>query len=287
MSQFKTPDQLIDSFENDDIYGEWENSVLNESRKNSQPFKMASKMLDAPLNRITDEYKTKFYSLGHDRDLSDKVLNHIQKYEGLADQYGSDIEQISNLRGGQMAGLEYRLKRPESLLRKIKAEVDEKRNAGNPNYGIDDAFKDMKDTARYTIVFDQDNFEKSVYDAVTDMKNKGYNLVKFKNYFQDNSPYKGLNTVFSDKDGNMFELQFHIPSSLKTKEGIDTDIKNKTLMLNKRNLNSHDFYETTRVLENKILNGTATPREKRLYDILNQKAIDRWQEIPSFDLRYN
>ena len=286
MAQFKTPDQLADNFEDDDIYNEWENSILTESRRNSQPFKMATRMSDAPLKKIDDDFKNRFYGLGHDRELSDRVLNHIQKYENLADRFGGDIESISDARGGQMAGLEYRLKRPESLLRKIKAEIDEKRNAGNANYGVDDAFNDMRDTARYTIVFDENNFEKNIYDAINDMKGKGYNLVKFKNYFQDNSPYKGLNTVFSDKDGNMFELQFHLPRSLKTKEGIDADVINKTLMLDKRNLNSHDYYETTRVLENKIMNGVATPREKRLYDILMKKSVDRWRDIPSYDLRY-
>ena len=282
---YKNPVQLVDSFNDDDIYNEWESNILTEERKNGKPYPMATKLADTPYEPMdVDEFRKS----GFDKDLIEKVINHRQKYEGLVDRYGSDIENIVNPLGGQMVGLEYRLKRPASLARKVGVEMDEQRKAGNLNFSYDDALKGLKDTSRFTAVYDPENFERNVYSTIDELKKRGYNITKFKNQFTpDSQQYRGLNTNFRDKDGNIFELQFHIPQSMKVKEGIDVDLPNRTVMLNKQGLTSHDFYETTRVLENKISKGVASEREKRLYELLTQRSIDTWRPIPFFDLKYD
>lgn len=282
---YKNPVQLVNSFNDDDIYNEWEGNILTEERKNKKPYPMATRMADTPYEPMdVDEFRKSNY----DKDLIEKVIGHRQKYEGLVDRYGSDIESVANPLGGQMVGLEYRLKRPDSLARKIGVEMDEQRKAGNQNFSYDDALKTIKDTSRFTVVYDPENFERNVYSTIDELKKRGYNITKFKNQFTpDSQQYRGLNTNFRDKDGNLFELQFHIPQSMRAKEGIDVDLPNRTVMLNKQGLTSHDYYETTRVLENKISKGVATEREKRLYELLTQRSVDHWRDIPFFDLKYD
>lgn len=49
------------------------------------------------------------------------------------------------------------------------------------------------------------------------IKKKGYDIIKVKNSWEENSPYKGINTVL--KKGNFyFEMQYHTEKSLKIKE---------------------------------------------------------------------
>ena len=280
---FKNPIQLANNIEDDNIYNEWKDSILTEARRNSTPQPMATSLEQAPLKKINPD---EFRKMGFDKELSDKVINHIQRYEGVSDRFANDIGNASQGLNGLMIGLEYRQKRPESLARKLQYAIDEKRKVGDMNYNYDDALKEIKDTARFTLAYGPENFSENVYETINRLRKNGYNIIKFKNYFGEEGPYRGLNTVFQDANGNMFELQFHMPSSMKAKEGIDVDLLNRAIHLNKAHLNSHDIYETTRVLENKMQRGVITPQEKRLYDILMKKAVEHWQGVPILDLKY-
>ena len=66
---------------------------------------------------------------------------------------------------------------------------------------------------------------------------------------------------------------------MKIKEGYDIDIKNRKATINKATMTSHDIYETTRVIEDNIRKGKATPQEMAQLDALKQHSVDIWKPI--------
>ena len=80
-----------------------------------------------------------------------------------------------------------------------------------------EAFNKLKDIIRYTIQLPEDKFYDKYIQVNMLIKKKGYDIIKLKNSWEDNSPYKGINTVL--KKGNLcFEMQYHTEKSLKVKE---------------------------------------------------------------------
>jgi hypothetical protein len=126
------------------------------------------------------------------------------------------LQTIAQANGGQMTGLEYRLKTMESLTRKIEA---------NPDRSINDAL-------RYTMTFDEATFTPSVRSTMERLDQQGYELTKVWNRFKAGAPYKGINATYQTPDGLEFELQFHTPASLEMKQ-----------------LVNHPLYEQQRLLQ--------------------------------------
>lgn len=76
----------------------------------------------------------------------------------------------------------------------------------------------INDVLRYTMVYDEDNLTQAYFDTIDLLKKKKYNVIKVKNTFVKNAPYKGINMILSTGKGDNFELQFHTPYSLEVKE---------------------------------------------------------------------
>lgn len=120
--------------------------------------------------------------------------------------------------GGQLDGLEERVKTPESLALKIAGIMAEK--------GLDlaGAAADVKDALRYSAVFEIPRYV-AAGDVVLDLLERGAGLTleRLRNYWlPDVGPtaryaegtYLGVNCVFRCPNGFAFELQFHTPQSL-------------------------------------------------------------------------
>ncbi len=59
----------------------------------------------------------------------------------------------------------------------------------------------------------------SYKEAVNSLENQGFKVYRVKNtWLNTKNPYKGINIVLSTDTGYRFELQFHTPQSLETKE---------------------------------------------------------------------
>lgn len=114
--------------------------------------------------------------------------------------------------GGEMIGLEYRLKSDESLARKI---FDLSEATGAPP---EEVAKDMKDVLRYTTVFAPAKYVDGVKATVADLLATGHTQKKFVNTWGNKTGYRGINAVFVTPDGAMFELQFHTPQSFDAKD---------------------------------------------------------------------
>lgn len=146
------------------------------------------------------------------------------------------MKDIANKVGAKLEGLEYRLKSEERLTRKITGYVID------GDLTLEDARKEIRDAVRYTMVSDEENFTQNVLLARKKLEEQGLTFTKVSNTWYEGSSYKGINCNFKDNEGNIVELQFHTPISLKIK-----------------NIN-HDLYEKQRVntaLKNKGIDNDA------------------------------
>lgn len=129
-------------------------------------------------------------------------LAAVAKFEPLVAQ---TLSELATFNGGDLVGLQYRLKSVESLSRKM---------ADQPGVPINDAL-------RYTMRFDEANFTESTKATRADLQNQGYKSLVIRNTFKDGQPYKGINSTFLTPEGEMFELQFHTQESFKMKDIIN------------------------------------------------------------------
>lgn len=269
---------------------EWEQDVF-ENKKDKPPFnpmKMSSK--ESPIQKV-DEKAIQMNLISPDfegyqdlPEVTNKAAAVIQKYELNIDNASQLLENLANQNGGVMVGLEYRLKSLNSLTRKIYKEVAEHRAAGEKDYSYDDAIAGMKDVGRFTMVFDKNNFAQGVTKALDTLESQGYRITKFKNTFTEGAPYKGLNCNFVDKNGVTYELQFHIPESMKVKEGIEVNVGKRSAYINKNIFTSHDIYETVRDIDKEIADGKASPERIKLKADLEAKSKAWWGKVPNIEL---
>ena len=160
----------------------------------------------------------------------EKSLEEAAKLYGYWEEHEPAITEavvgaVKNV-GGSMYGLDNRLKFDKSLAKKIVAD------ALDPNTGFDGnielAAAGVKDGARYTAVFDTDNFVEGYKKIKESLEKMGMKEYRCKNFFaqyrdQDGSngkigEQKSIQSVFETPDGQKFEFQFHTPESMAAKE---------------------------------------------------------------------
>jgi hypothetical protein len=115
--------------------------------------------------------------------------------------------------GGEMIGLEHRLKTPESLARKIATEMEE------DHISAEEAAARISDAVRYTSSFPPNKLVAGTQKILAKMQSEGNVIVKLKNTWLDpKATYKGINAQVRAPDGQMFEMQFHTPESFWAKD---------------------------------------------------------------------
>lgn len=147
----------------------------------------------------------------------DKLASAIhKKAKALEPKLTADVSKAVSDAGASMYGLENRLKTHGSIARKIDTDSLEK------DLPIESAARGIKDANRYTSLADDSNFVSSYNKVKSSLESQGYTEVKCKNYFdlyrQGLAKHKQITSVFQDKNGNQFEIQFQTPSSIKAKE---------------------------------------------------------------------
>jgi hypothetical protein len=148
----------------------------------------------------------------------------VQHLLGLAQNARSEAEQlesvttpmmedISKATGGQLEGLDFRLKGVESMARKIKD------NANEFSIAADEAVSKIHDKVRYTLVFDREHFVDGVEQAQQMMQDHGWLAFNhsFKNYFSGGDAYDGYNTNMVNDHGQVMEVQYHTKESIQIK----------------------------------------------------------------------
>lgn len=155
---------------------------------------------------------------------ADYKLKHINKIEPEITKFLKDVSDSEN---SELFGLDYRIKTKESLIRKIISDSKEKA------IPIKETTNQINDILRYTMINDDESFTYKYFKIIEKMKEKGYNTIRVKNTFVDGVTYKGINTLVQTKSGDIFELQFHTPESIKVKEDDLHKIYEKQRLLNK------------------------------------------------------
>ena len=145
--------------------------------------------------------------------IAKQIFNRASAYEP---QITRDVVSSVVSSGGEMFGLENRMKQPTSLAAKIGQEANEK------NISFEKASESINDILRYTSISNDRDYVKN-YDRVKEELGRlGYKEIKCKNYFdlyrEGKVQHKAVQCIFEDEHGNRFELQFQTPSSQAAKE---------------------------------------------------------------------
>ncbi|SFJ64234.1 hypothetical protein [Cellulomonas sp. KH9] len=131
---------------------------------------------------------------------------------------------VGQVDGATMPGLEYRLKGSDSLYRKIATDLMD----DAPPRDVAGALARIKDAVRYTAQIPDADFASGVERVTRDLRAEGFTPVSWKNTFGQPG-YQGINSAWRSPDGQVFELQFHTPTSF--------DVK----------MRSHELYEQIRL----------------------------------------
>jgi len=118
--------------------------------------------------------------------------------------------------GGQLQGLEFRLKSEASIARKLSTDVASRAGISNSL-----AATALKDTLRYTAVYRPGEFVDKATKTLDALKQAGIQVERIRSTWAPGEEYVGTNAVMKAPNGFRFELQFHTPESLRAKETLN------------------------------------------------------------------
>lgn len=165
-----------------------------------------------------------------------------------------DLQRISQTIDGDLAGLDSRLKTLDSTARKIAD------GAKQPGVSIEDEAGAIMDNLRYTYELNPRTYGTGVEQVTRALAAAGYMPVRFKNFWEADGGYAGINTVWKTASGQFVELQFTTPQALYVKEMV-----------------SHPLYEQLRVLE------ADSPEAQEIREEINRLWRSVRADPPSFN----
>ena len=113
-----------------------------------------------------------------------------------------------------LAGLEFRMKAPESLARKI-----ETKQQADPTRTHDEVAGRLNDVVRYTVTCtDADSTAGQVRQVSDQLAEHGWKLRELEHSHLPDNPYRGVHAVYEHPSGETVEVQFHTEQSLQVKE---------------------------------------------------------------------
>ena len=139
--------------------------------------------------------------------LSKRIIDKISRVEP---KITKDMQRIAG--NNTLAGLEFRKKTADSLTRKIITDSQ------TENISLAEAASKINDALRYTTILNVDTFAKDYLSMKQRLIKEGFEIVKVKNTWLTDGPYKGVNTVLK-KYGINFEMQYHTQESFDLKNG--------------------------------------------------------------------
>ena len=121
------------------------------------------------------------------------------------------MQDLARMSGGELVGLQFRVKTTDSLARKI--ELDATKDFGGDHKK---AAENISDAIRYTMTMPDDEYTSGAERTIAALESAGFKL-RTKNFWQSGDPYDGAN-IKATKDGITVEIQLHTPRSLRVKE---------------------------------------------------------------------
>lgn len=149
----------------------------------------------------------------------------------LEPQVTAMLHELCSAFGGELSGLEFKLKSRESLLRKMHAKLSEARTEAidaEDETEVDIAAlmygPRITDVLRYTVIIDTARYTPGVEAAMARFEgDRSTKTIDLKNYWSGNDTYQGINDVFAVTAPALpsgylnFEVQFHTPESFASK----------------------------------------------------------------------
>lgn len=232
--------------------------------------RISQKNVDKNIKKVRDACSNEYSAIGKEAVNIDKVKarggcsdEDAKKCAKLADdvfekaaknepQITKDIVSTVADNGGKMYGLDFRLKQPTSMAGKIASDSKD----DNVSYEV--AASSIKDSVRYTAIFESKDFVAGYNNVKSSLEAAGYTEERCKNFFSKyengKSCQKAVQCVYKNKDGLFFELQFHTYQTQGAKEV------------------NHQYYEEQRQ------KGTTKKRYKQLNDAMTK--ISSYSEVP-------
>lgn len=123
--------------------------------------------------------------------------------------------------GARAHGLEYRVKSPQSLARKVWTKVRNSRGRESAHQ----VSGSLTDVVRYTgVARTPDEVVPTAQSTLEQMRSRGWTVVEAEHSYVEDNPYKGLHTLLRDGDtGITVELQFHSEQSQDVKDANHAD----------------------------------------------------------------
>lgn len=187
----------------------WEDSFIQELDKKESYVK--------PESEKTEEEK-------HISRLADVVYYQAKTLEPCITADISSI--IENTKGKLLTTVSPKtgLRVPSHVL-KEKASIERKIIADSYAYlgDFEKASSGIRDSVRYTIIFEDEDYTQGVDNFLHQLENLGYYDIEVKNNWSTNKDDKkrtcqGINVKLKSREGMYFEIQFHTPNSHDIKE---------------------------------------------------------------------
>ena len=155
-------------------------------------------------------------------DITQHIANtataNIDKANKEEPEVSKTLGDVFEKNGASFTGFDFRVKTKSSLADKISRDLVEKNKKATPK-NIEGVAREIHDNLRYTALCNKDTFGKQYQGIMKDLESRGYEVMRVKNTLKDaDAPYRGVNTLVKNKNGYIFELQFHTPQSVDVKE---------------------------------------------------------------------
>ncbi len=227
-----------------------EKAVRNLSSDRNQ-FERYRKLLGREMPKTLEEFQKIKYTDTHNFGLlkaQAKGMGYYTKALINEPDISTVAKTIADEAGLDVVGFKHRIKSKESYLRKIRSDYSENGNSFEIN-----------DIIRYTYTSDKETLAERTQKAIANFENKGYNTVKVKNYWlDDTNPYNGVNTIVQADNGQKFEVQYHTPESYQLKE------------------ETHKCYEKWRLIKDKS-SAEAIDLQRKMYEM--SASLEKPNEI--------
>lgn len=123
------------------------------------------------------------------------------------------MQKVVNDLGGELRGLDHRIKSRDSLVRKLYNRAETRLSFGDALAAA------VRDVLRYTMVFPEELYAVQTQMALTLLAGEGYVASEVENYWVHQDDYQGINTNLRVPGTDIvMELQFHTDKSHRVKE---------------------------------------------------------------------
>lgn len=193
-----------------------------------------------------------------------------------------DVQYLAKILDGKMVGLDYVVKSPESIAKKIRSGIEDYHNTW------EDAIGNVDDLVRYTVMFPHGEIVEKTRDFVDSLISKGYRYHYFQNRYlpatKDGSMqegYRDMNIRLIAPNGSMTEIQFMIPEMYAAKMGKTIDGNGNFVDRTDGIRPGHDYYDMSKALKSMNMPKEERDERERYLAFMNMKAYEMAGTIPA------